>query len=267
MSFTELCRESFKKFGSCLCVGLDSDIRRMPKVLSNETNPQLAFNIEIIDATKEYAAAYKPNLAFYLSNGIAGLQALKDTITYIPKDIPVILDAKFGDIGNTMQAYFRYAFDVLSMDALTVNPLMGGDVMAPLESYPGKYLFLLCITSNKSASDYLLVDGLYKKIGSDIRKNQAQMGAVVGATQAELQKEARQLMPKNIFLVPGVGAQGGDAAATVKALAISREEPGILVNSSRGIIFADSGKNFAEAAHQAAKKLASEMRAALESLD
>ena len=260
MKFIEKYRKISKKNNSLLCVGLDSDISKIPSFLKeNYASPIWEFNKRIIDATHKYVAAYKPNFAFYIAQGEKGIIALKKTISYIPSEIPIILDVKIGDIGNTMQQYARAYFEELNVDAITVNPLMGFDVIEPLLRYSDKYIFLLVLTSNKSNKDFLNNEQkLYKRICNKINEwNCGNIGIVVGATNDKEIKEIRNLLPDSIFLVPGIGAQGGDLDIVMKN-ALGKNEPNILINSSRGIIFAckdKDSKDFAKDAGLAANKL------------
>ncbi len=249
---------------SAVCVGLDSDIARLPECVLSAPNPQFAFNKAIIDATADIAAAYKPNYAFYAANGSEGLTALEMTIDYIPDNIPVILDVKTGDIGNTMQQYACAYYDKLGADALTVNALMGQDVIEPLLKYPDKYIFILALTSNKSATDYILEHRLCDRLAADIHKlGGDKAGAVVGATQVSDLSTMRQLMPDSIFLIPGIGAQGGSLEAVIRHAVTDINNPNILINSSRRIIFADSSDNFAAAARRATLDLAKQIKTLL----
>ena len=260
MKFIEKYRKISKKNNSLLCVGLDSDISKIPSFLKeNFDNPIWEFNKRIIDATFKYVAAYKPNFAFYISQGEKGIIALKKTISYISSDIPIILDVKVGDIGNTMTQYAKAYFEELNVDAITANPLMGFDVIEPLLKYQDKYIFLLVLTSNKSNIDFLNNDKkLYLTICEKIKEwGKDNIGAVVGATNDKEIKGIRDLLPDSIFLIPGIGAQGGDLDIVMKN-AVGKDEPNILINSSRGIIFAcpdKDSKNFAKYAELAAKEL------------
>jgi orotidine-5'-phosphate decarboxylase len=230
-----------------------------------DSNPIYTFNKAIIEATLPYAAAYKPNLAFYLSAGVKGLEALKLTIEAIPEDIPVILDCKVGDIGNTMEAYLKAFFEEMGCDAITINPLMGKDVVKTLMNDEKNFAFALNVTSNPSAKDFLLKNEFYKDIADWIRTfNPKQIGAVVGATQTEYLIQLRKLLPEQIFLIPGIGAQGGDLQSVLDNATKSVEEPNILINSSRGIIFKDKTERFADVAALEAEKLRDEIRAGLE---
>jgi orotidine-5'-phosphate decarboxylase len=221
----------------------------LPVCVRKDRHPQYTFNKAIIEATRDYAACYKPNLAFYLSAGTKGLEALKLTIEAVPEDIPVIIDCKAGDIGNTMQAYVNAFFEEMGADAITVNPLMGKEVILPVFEDDKNFAFALALTSNPSAKEFLLNMGLYQEIAAWITHyNPKQLGAVVGATQTEHLKQMRILMPEHIFLIPGIGAQGGDLEAVLTNAIKSPKEPDILINSSRGIIFKDKTTAFADVA-------------------
>ncbi len=266
-SFWSRYHNRYQQTGSLLCVGLDPEFSKLPECVMEAENPIWEFNRQIIDATQEYACTYKPNLAFYLADGLRGLEALCLTMEHIPEDIPVILDCKVGDIGSTMQAYVAAFFDNLAVDAITVNPLMGSDVMQPVMNTDGAFAFGLCLTSNPSAADFLkpaipgdrrvaYPSSLSAKIAAWMQSYPCEkLGAVVGATQLEELKQIRNLLTGRLFLIPGVGAQGGDLEAVLKDAIDSPETPNILINSSRGIIFADSGKDFAKAAGIEANKL------------
>lgn len=260
MKFKEKYYHIAERNNSFVCVGLDSDIEKIPTSMKDECElPQWEFNKRIIDSTKDLVAAYKPNLAFYISQGIKGIESLQKSISYIPDDIPVILDVKVGDIGNTMKHYAKAYFDVFDVDALTVNPLMGYDVIDPFERYKDKYLFILALTSNPSNTDflnseYLLYEGICEKIqewGQDM------LGTVVGATNDEEMKTIRGMLPNSIFLIPGIGAQGGNLEKVMK-YTTGKDHPNILINSSRGIIFSyekDDEDKFDVAAREACKEL------------
>ncbi len=255
-SFWSKFQNRWTQTGSLVCVGLDSDIAQLPQSVLNAANPIREFNLRIIDATIDYTAAYKPNLAFYLKDGLRGMEALYETIEYIPSDVPVIIDCKVGDIGNTMDAYVASFFENFSTDAITINPLMGNDVITSLLKNPIAYGFVLNLTSNPSAADFLMQDGLSDRIASLIMSHpKEQLGAVVGATQTDDLSRMRSLLPDRIFLIPGIGAQGGDLEAVIQKAISSKEEPNILINSSRGIIFKDKSESFAETAGLEAKKL------------
>ncbi len=250
---------------SLVCIGLDSDYAHLPQCVRKDANPIYTFNKAIIEATAPFACAYKPNLAFYLAMGVKGLEALKLTIDAIPEDIPVILDCKVGDIGNTMDAYLKGFFEEMGVDAITVNPLMGKDVIKMMVNDVKSFAFALALTSNPSAKDFLLKGGLYREIAEWIKGfDEKQVGAVVGATQTSHLEEMRTLLPSQIFLIPGIGAQGGDLQAVLDNAVSSFAEPNILINSSRGIIFKDSGTSFAETAGKEAEKLRDQIRQGME---
>lgn len=259
-SFWSKYNSRWTQTGSLVCVGLDTQIPLIPSFLHSSPNPIWEFNRSIIDSTAEYACAYKPNLAFYLADGLRGLEALEKTIDYIPAEIPVILDCKAGDIGNTMAAYVEGFFESLGVDAITFNPLMGSDVAKPILANEQYYGFALALTSNPSAQDYLKQDNLCGKIALWINScpNQ-QIGAVVGATQTADLATMRSLMPQTIFLVPGIGAQGGDLSAVLKHASASVDNPLILINSSRGILYQDNSISFAKAAATEAQRLRDEI--------
>ena len=257
--------------GSYLCTGLDTDLRRIPRHLLKEKDPVFAFNKAIIDATIDYSVAYKPNLAFYEVLGGRGWESLQKTIEYIPDGIFTIADAKRGDIGNTSGLYARAFFQELHVDALTVAPYMGKDSVFPFLDYEGKWVILLALTSNEGSSDFQDLEiketGSPKLFEKVIEKGSLwgspdQIMFVVGATKAEMFSLIRQKIPDHFLLVPGVGAQGGSLEEVSKNG--MNENCGLLVNSSRGIIYASSGKDFAHAARQAAQKVAGEMKIYLE---
>lgn len=270
MKRTELV-ENIRRKGSFLCVGLDPDIKKIPQHLLTEENPLLAFNKAIIDATAQYAVAYKPNLAFYESLGVEGWIALEETVKYIKEKYPdqfIIADAKRGDIGNTSQLYARSFFEHLDVDAITVAPYMGEDSVTPFLGYEGKWVILLALTSNKGSHDFQLIeDKEGKRIFEHVLDTSAkwassdEMMYVVGATQGAMFQDIRKVSPNSFLLVPGVGAQGGSLEEVAKYGMI--EDCGLLVNSSRGIIYASNGEDFAEAAAKESAKLADEMSALL----
>lgn len=251
---------------SFLCVGLDTDINKIPQHLLNEEDPVFAFNKAIIDATAKFAVAYKPNTAFYEVYGAKGWSSLEKTINYIKTnhpDIFVIADAKRGDIGNTSANYAKAFFNTLNADAITVAPYMGVDSVEPFLGFDDKWVILLALTSNKGSKDfqYLDVDGkeLYKNVLTKATEwaDSNKMMFVVGATHPEELGEIRRLLPDHFLLVPGVGAQGGDLEAVAKN-GLNRE-CGLLVNSSRGIIYASNSTDFAERAADEAQKLQTKM--------
>ena len=265
--------DHIKEKRSFLCVGLDSDIKKMPQWLVEDADgdtytAMMAFNKAIIDATAPYCVAYKPNTAFYEAFGADGWKALADTIAYIKEKHPrhfVIADAKRGDIGNTSAMYARAFFNDLQADAITVAPYMGEDSVKPFIGYEGKWVILLALTSNKGSLDFQLIrdeDGnrLFENV---IRKSQTwgttdDTMYVVGATRGQMFEDIRKVAPDSFLLVPGVGAQGGSLEEVCRYG--MTEDCGLLVNSSRAIIYASTGKDFAEAASEAAKTVAEEMK-------
>ena len=260
--------EQIKKKQSFLCVGLDVDLKKVPEHLLKEEDPIFAFNKAIIDATAPYCVAYKPTLAFYEAFGVKGLMAFEKTVKYLKENYPeqfIIADAKRGDIGNTSKMYARTFFGEYDVDALTVAPYMGEDSVTPfLDGYDNKWVILLALTSNKGSFDFQLTEDkegerLFEKV---IRKSQEwgndeNMMYVVGATRGEMFTDIRKAAPNAFLLVPGVGAQGGSLQDVCKYGII--KDCGLLVNSSRGIIYADNTENFAKVAGQKAKELQAEM--------
>lgn len=266
--------ENIKRKKSFLCVGLDTDINKIPSFLLEEEDPIYAFNTAIVDATAKYCVAYKPNTAFYESQGVEGIKALEKTIEYIRLRYPdqfIILDAKRGDIGNTSEMYAVSAFEHMKASAVTVAPYMGEDSVKPFLKYPKKWIILLALTSNKGSLDFQLMEGkdgerLFEKVLSKSQEwaTDEQMMYVVGATRGEMFADIRKYAPNHFLLVPGVGAQGGSLAEVVKYGMNS--QCGLLVNSSRGIIYADNTVDFAFAATAEAEKLQQEMAVYLEKL-
>lgn len=249
---------------SFLCVGLDTDLSKIPPHLLETEDPIFEFNKAIIDATKDFAVAYKPNIAFYECYGPKGWESLKKTIDYIPTNIFTIADAKRGDIGNTSTYYAKTFFEYLNCDSVTVAPYMGEDSVTPFLEFDNKWVILLALTSNKGANDFQFMqdaggEELYKKV---LRKS-CEWGSdenlmfVVGATRAEGIGEVRKMVPNHFFLVPGVGAQGGSLEDVANYG--WNNDCGLLVNSSRGIIYASNGHDFAEKAAVEAEKLQQEM--------
>lgn len=260
--------EQIKKKRSFLCVGLDTDRNKIPKFLLDTTDPIFNFNKQIIDATADLTVAYKPNLAFYESNGVEGWKSLEKTVNYIRSEYPeifIIADAKRGDIGNTSNMYARAFFDHMDFDAVTVAPYMGEDSVKPFMTYVGKWVILLALTSNKGAFDFqflkdeesgqLLFESVLKT--SQTWGDTDSMMYVVGATKAEKLTEVRELVPEHFLLVPGVGAQGGSLQEVAKYG--MNDKCGLLVNSSRGIIYAGSDEDFAQQARTAANEVQLEM--------
>lgn len=257
---------------SFLCVGLDTDLKKIPAHLLGDEDPLFAFNKAIIDATAPYCVAYKPNLAFYECFGVKGWVAFEKTVRYIKENYPdqfIIADAKRGDIGNTSAMYARSFFEEMDIDSLTVAPYMGEDSVTPFLQYPGKWVVLLALTSNKGSHDFQLMEDiqgerLFERV---LRTSQQwatdeQMMYVVGATQGRLFEDIRKVVPNHFLLVPGVGAQGGSLEEVCKYG--MTDECGLLVNSSRGIIYADTTEHFAEVAAEKAAELQQEMAAILE---
>ena len=259
--------ENIKRKGSFLCVGLDTDIKKIPSFLASEEDAIFKFNKAIIDATAPYCVAYKPNLAFYESLGVEGWIALEKTVKYLKENYPdqfIIADAKRGDIGNTSQLYARSFFEHLDVDAVTVAPYMGEDSVTPFLGYEGKWVILLALTSNKGSHDFQLIedkDGkrLFEQVIETSQRwaSTDEMMYVVGATQGEMFKDIRAVAPESFLLVPGVGAQGGSLQDVARYGMIG--DCGLLVNSSRGIIYASKEEDFAEAAGREAAKLRDEM--------
>lgn len=265
--------DNIRRKQSFLCVGLDTDIEKLPQHLLSEADPIFAFNKAIIDATAPYCVAYKPNLAFYEAAGVKGLMAFEKTVKYLRQNYPdqfIIADAKRGDIGNTSKMYARTFFREYDVDALTVAPYMGQDSVTPfIEGYDGKWVILLALTSNKGSLDFQLTEDkngerLFEKV---IRKSQEwggdeNMMYVVGATRGELFRDIRRVAPNAFLLVPGVGAQGGSLEEVCRYGMIA--DCGLLVNSSRAIIYADGTERFALVAAEKAKEMADQMRALLD---
>ena len=259
--------ENIRRKGSFLCVGLDTDIKKIPAHLLGEEDPVFAFNKAIIDATAPYCVAYKPNTAFYESLGTDGWKALDRTVAYLRENYPdqfVIADAKRGDIGNTSSLYARAFFEKMGVDALTVAPYMGFDSVKPFMEYEGHWVILLALTSNPGSRDFQFLTDmtgtrLFEQVIETARKwgGEDKLMFVVGATQGAMFSEVRRVAPDNFLLVPGVGAQGGSLDEVAK-WGMTRE-CGLLVNSSRGIIYASSGEDFADAAAAEARKLRDHM--------
>src|SRR5574344_887408 len=266
MNREELIKQIFSK-QSFLCVGLDVDLKKVPEHLLTHEDPIFDFNKSIIDATAPYCVAYKPNLAFYEAFGVKGVMAFEKTVKYLKEQYPhhfIIADAKRGDIGNTSAMYARTFFEEYNVDALTVAPYMGEDSVTPFLGYDGKWVILLALTSNKGSHDFPLTahtDGerLFEKV---IRTSQQwgdinNMMYVVGATQGKMFEDIRKVAPESFLLVPGVGAQGGSVEEVCRYG--MTKDCGLLVNSSRGIIYASDGEDYAEVAAQKAKELQEQM--------
>jgi len=250
-----------------LCVGLDTDLKKLPECVKGADDPVLVFNKAIIDATAPYCVAYKPNLAFYESMGLKGWIAFEATVKYLNENYPdhfIIADAKRGDIGNTSQMYARTFFEEMNLDAVTVAPYMGEDSVSPFLQYAGKWVILLALTSNKGSHDFQLTeDARGERLFEKVLRRSGQWGDdqnmmyVVGATQGRMFEDIRKIVPNHFLLVPGIGAQGGSLEEVCKYGMTS--DCGLLVNSSRAIIYADSTERFAEVAGQEAKKVAEQM--------
>ncbi len=271
MTRQQLITQIFQK-KTFLCVGLDTDIKKIPSHLLTEEDPIFAFNKAIIDATAPYCIAYKPNLAFYESMGVKGWISFDKTISYLNDNYPdhlIIADAKRGDIGNTSAMYARTFFEEMNLDALTVAPYMGEDSVTPFLQYQGKWVILLALTSNKGSHDFQLTkdsegERLFEKV---LRKSQEwgnadNMMYVVGATQGQMFEDIRKVAPNHFLLVPGIGAQGGSLEEVCKYG--MTKDCGLIVNSSRAIIYADKTENFANVAAQEAMKVAQQMAAILD---
>lgn len=264
--------DQIKKKKSFLCVGLDVDLNKIPPHLLQTEDPIFEFNKAIIDATHHLCVAYKPNIAFFEAYGLKGWKALEKTINYLNENHPeifTIADAKRGDIGNTSTMYAKAFFEDLAFDSVTIAPYMGKDSVEPFLAFKDKHTILLALTSNQGAFDFQtkLVDGkeLYKQVleTSKTYANSENLMYVVGATKAEYLSEIRQIIPNSFLLVPGVGAQGGNLQEVCKYG--MTKDVGLLINSSRGIIYASNQEDFAQAAAQKAEVLQKEMQAILES--
>lgn len=258
---------SIQRKRSFLCVGLDTDLKKVPAHLLQEEDPVFAFNKAIIDATAPYCVAYKPNLAFYESMGVKGWIAFEKTVAYLRENYPdqfIIADAKRGDIGNTSAMYARTFFEEMDLDAVTVAPYMGEDSVTSFLGYEGKWVILLALTSNKGSHDFQLTEDaqgekLFEKV---LRKSQEwagndQMMYVVGATQGKAFEDIRRIAPNHFLLVPGIGAQGGSLEEVCKYGMTS--ECGLIVNSSRAIIYADATESFAQVAGEKAREVQAQM--------
>ena len=267
--------ENIRRKQTFLCVGLDTDIKKIPQhLMAEEEDPVFAFNRAIIDATAPHCIAYKPNLAFYECLGVKGWQALEKTVRYIRDRYPdqfIIADAKRGDIGNTSAMYARSFFEDLKVDAVTVAPYMGEDSVTPFLTYDNTWVILLALTSNKGSHDFQLEEDaqgerLFEKV---LRKSQQWAGDdrmmyVVGATQGRMFEDIRRIAPRHFLLVPGVGAQGGSLDEVCRYG--MNAECGLIVNSSRAIIYAGHGRDFAEAARRAAQEVQQQMAAQLKTI-
>jgi orotidine-5'-phosphate decarboxylase len=270
MIFNDKLKDAVQKNRSLVCVGLDTDPALIPSGMN-----VLEFNKAIINATADFVCAYKPNIAFYEAQGEKGLVALHKTIEYVPQNIPVILDAKRGDIGNTAQSYAKAVFEQMGCDAVTVNPYLGFDSLEPFLNYKEKGVIIICRTSNKGGADFQALpcqfEGktmpLYEVVALKASRwnTNRNLGLVVGATYPEELKNIRQANPDMPILIPGVGAQGGDLELSVRN-GIDAHNRGIIINSSRGIIYAGKGADFANAAKKAAQTLRDEINQAIEEI-
>lgn len=266
MNRQELIKE-IKTKQSFLCVGLDTNLKKVPTFLLQDDDPIFKFNKEIIDATAPYCVAYKPNLAFYEAFGVKGMVAFEETIKYLKENYPhhfIIADAKRGDIGNTSAMYARTFFEEYDIDALTVAPYMGEDSVTPFLTYKDKWVILLALTSNKGSHDFQMIENTNgKRLFEEVLYKSQQWGDcnnmmyVVGATQGRMFEDIRKIVPESFLLVPGVGAQGGSLEEVCKYG--MTKDCGLLVNSSRGIIYASNGTDFSTVAAQKAKELQIEM--------
>lgn len=259
-----------QKKRSFLCIGLDTDINKIPAHLQKLDDPIFEFNKQIIDHTHEYAIAYKPNIAFYECLGTNGWRSLEKTIEYLKKfDVFTIADAKRGDIGNTSKMYAKAFLENLDFDSVTVAPYMGIDSVSPFLEYEDKWIILLALTSNKGAGDYQFIinESSSKRLFEEVLLTSSNWGSpnnmmyVVGATQAEMLADIRKIIPDHFLLVPGVGAQGGSLEAVAKYGL--NKQCGLIVNSSRGIIFASSGEDFGIQARNKSKELQQQMESIL----
>ncbi|MFT7154873.1 MAG: orotidine-5'-phosphate decarboxylase, partial [Alteromonas macleodii] len=244
--------KNIQKKRSFLCVGLDTDLAKIPPHLLSYQDPLFEFNKRIIDATQDLCVAYKPNIAFYEALGFEGWVSLEKTVQHIPDDVFKLADAKRGDIGNTTRMYARGFFDQMNFDAITLSPYMGSDSVLPYFQYTDKWVVLLALTSNEGASDFQFLKTENGQLFEEVLKVSKEWGTVdntmfvVGATKAALMKKVREIVPDNFLLVPGVGAQGGSLTEVAKNGL--NDKCGLLVNSSRDIIYASRGEDFAEAA-------------------
>lgn len=260
--------QRIQKKRSFLCIGLDTDIAKIPPHLLSYQDPVFEFNKRIIEATSDLCVAYKPNTAFYESQGFEGWLSLEKTVQEIPDDVLKLADAKRGDIGNTSRMYARGFFDQMNFDAITLSPYMGSDSVLPYLQFSNKWVVILGLTSNEGAADFQLRKTENGQLFEDVLSQSKQWGTidntmfVVGATKASLMKKVRKIVPEHFLLVPGVGAQGGSLSEVAKNGL--NDKCGLLVNSSRGIIYASKGEDFAEAARAAALELQQQMASILD---
>jgi orotidine-5'-phosphate decarboxylase len=267
-SFSDKLKSAIQRTGGCLCVGLDVDLAKLPAGISKDAKGALEFCKAVIESTQDIAAAYKPNLAFFESLGAEGMTVLESLRVFIPTDSIVVMDAKRGDIGNTSQAYAKAFYENMKADSVTLSPYMGKDSIDPFLEYPGTCSFVLCLTSNPSSADFQLQtlqngQKLYEWVAKTAtgwgQGKKGEVGLVVGATQTQYIKDLRELVPDTVFLVPGVGTQGGDLQGVLKE-GRSKNGYGILVNVSRQVLYASSGSDFASASRREAQKLVDEMK-------
>ena len=264
MTFTEKLLSAQTRNHSWVCVGLDTDADKLP----SNVRDVVTFNRAIIDATKDLVCAYKPNLGFYLMRGSRGIDELQATVAAVPRDIPIVLDAKFGDIDSTARGYARFAFDVLGADAVTVNPYLGADALKPFLDYTNRAIFLLAHTSNPTAKDFqdkqLESEPLFIRVARYAKdlpgfgNLEGLIGLVVGATFPEQLRDVRRANPSAVFLIPGIGAQGGSVRDAV-AFGKNKDDIGPLINASRSILYASSQEDFADAARAATLKMRDEI--------
>lgn len=264
MAFSDKLRAAQNRTNSWVCIGLDTDREKLPELLREAPDAVVTFNQAIIEACADIACAFKPNLAFYLSHGSTGIEMLKRTVRAIPPDVPIVLDAKFGDIDSSARGYARFAFGELDVDAVTVSPYLGADALAPFLEFSNRAIFVLAHTSNPGATqlqDQVVGDApLYLQVARLVRGlgGRAEAGLVVGATFSEQIEAVRRVNSDAILLIPGVGSQGGSLEATVRFGSTS-SGVGPLINASRSIIYASPGRNYAQAAREAAIKLRDEI--------
>ena len=260
--------QNIQKKRSFLCIGLDTDLAKIPPHLLSYQDPVFEFNKRIIDATYDLCVAYKPNTAFYEARGFEGWVSLEKTVQHIPAGVFKLADAKRGDIGNTTRMYARGFFDQMDVDALTISPYMGSDSVLPYFQYKDRWVVLLALTSNEGASDFQFLKTENGHLFEEVLKQSKEWGTVdntmfvVGATKASLMKKVRKIVPEHFLLVPGVGAQGGSLAEVAKNGLT--DKCGLLVNSSRGIIYASQGEDFAEAARAQALIMQQQMEVVLD---
>ena len=259
LTFHQKLENAIKKNNTLLCVGLDPDLDKIPKHLIAVSDPIFAFNKSIIDATSDLVCCYKPDIAFYEAYGIKGLTSLKKTLDYIPKSIPIILDAKRGSVGHTAVLYAKSVFEYWNADAVTLHIFTGRDGVLPFLEYTNRYSFLYLRSSNPSASDFQDIDvygkPLFRVLGEKIKHwTEPNYGIIAPATFPNELRILRQIFPQRIFLVPGIGSQGGDIEKTLK-FGLTKNKSGLIISSSRAIIFASNGKDFADRAREEAERL------------